>query len=338
MTLILTCLTKDFVVQASDRRLTETTSEKEVKFKDQNNKALIYRNHFAFAITGMAKLIDIDTIDWAANRLSEKKNLWYAVHHLEASATEQLNSKRIRDYYASFLVRVKRLAFVGAGFAHREIDSKHVFAPLRVVISNFYRKKDDAWIAVPYEQFQPFYDWLPEDKDFELFEAGVLLSKERREELTYQIQHCLQNKERPESVAELLVSEIQSVASENDYVGKDIMCAFVPRGCRESNELKIHFSGMQMETLVPSPEPQTFEPIEELSVHDRIAFLPPYDEPQFVYVDGDNKVFPCRSLIYVVFGNVGWPMQIENLSMTVPPFVPIENPQPDCPSRVDETG
>lgn len=71
--MILTCLTKDFVMQASDRRLTETTVEKVVKFKDQNNKALIYRNHFAFAITGMARLVDTPTIDWAAQRLSEKK-------------------------------------------------------------------------------------------------------------------------------------------------------------------------------------------------------------------------------------------------------------------------
>lgn len=73
MTMILTCLTKEFVVQASDRRLTETNGKKMVTFKDQNNKALIYRNHFAFAIAGMARLVDTPTIDWAAQRLSEKK-------------------------------------------------------------------------------------------------------------------------------------------------------------------------------------------------------------------------------------------------------------------------
>lgn len=177
MTMILTCLTKDFVMQASDRRLTETTVEKVVKFKDQNNKALIYRNHFAFAITGMARLVDTPTIDWAAQRLSEKKNLWYAVRHLESGATEQLNSNRIRNYYSSFPVSAKRLAFVGAGFAHREIDGKHILAPLRVVISNFYRRKDDAWIT-PYEQFKSSYDWLPEHKDFKLLRR-VFCSRKR---------------------------------------------------------------------------------------------------------------------------------------------------------------
>lgn len=323
--MILTCLTKDFVMQASDRRLTETTVEKVVKFKDQNNKALIYRNHFAFAITGMARLVDTPTIDWAAQRLSEKKNLWYAVRHLESGATEQLNSNRIRNYYSSFPVSAKRLAFVGAGFAHREIDGKHILAPLRVVISNFYRRKDDAWIT-PYEQFKSSYDWLPEHKDFELFEAGVLLSKERKEELTNRIQCCLLDKEGPEAVARLLVSEIQPVADQNDHVGRDIMCAFVPGECRESDDLKIHFSGMLMQTPVPSAEPQTLEPIEDLSVHDRIAFLPPHDEPQFVYVDGNNKVFPFRSPIHVVFGKVQWPTQLEGLNVTVPPFVPTENP------------
>jgi hypothetical protein len=52
MTLILTCLTKDFLVQASDRRLTRTVGGKVELDDDDSNKALIYSNHFVFAYTG----------------------------------------------------------------------------------------------------------------------------------------------------------------------------------------------------------------------------------------------------------------------------------------------
>ncbi len=129
----------------------------------------------------------------------------------------------------------------------------------------------------------------------------------------------------------LLGSEIQSVAGECDRVGKDIMCAFVPGECRESDDLKMQL----MQTPVASAEPQTLEPIEDVSVHDRIALLPPHDEPQFVYIDGKNKVFPFPSPIHLVFGNVQWPVHIEGLRVTVPPFVPTENPQPAPPFSIE---
>jgi hypothetical protein len=45
MTMILTCLTKDYVVQASDRRISITEGSKVKWYDDQSNKAVIYANN-----------------------------------------------------------------------------------------------------------------------------------------------------------------------------------------------------------------------------------------------------------------------------------------------------
>src|SRR6266699_5067855 len=120
MTMILTCLAKDYIVQASDRRLTEVVGKKVRVVEDHSNKALIYSNCFAFAYTGLAKLPSKSAIDWAAQQLSEKENLGDAVLHLGNQASDLMNSKLIGNFYSRFPAHVKRLAFVGAGFANIE--------------------------------------------------------------------------------------------------------------------------------------------------------------------------------------------------------------------------
>src|SRR6266536_1802151 len=57
MTLILTCLTTDFVLQASDRRLTFADGPSRGKIKDDGRtKAVVLANAAAFAYTGLAEV------------------------------------------------------------------------------------------------------------------------------------------------------------------------------------------------------------------------------------------------------------------------------------------
>lgn len=317
MTLILTCLTKDFVVQASDRRLTATINNKVEVIEDQSNKALIYSNHFAFAYTGLAKLPNISAIDWAAQHLSEKENIGDAVLHLGNQASDLMNSDRIRNYYSRYPARVKRLAFVGAGFAQCEINGKQHLVPLRMVISNFYRREDDAWLALPYKFFKVFYNWLPERQNFEIFAAGVRLSQERKDGLHNRIKSCLRHKKGPGTIGRLLTREIQEVADESDYVGKNILCTLVPRAF--SDGLRLHMGGMLFDPPVISDEPQQLEPVEVISVHDRFAFPPPFDAPRFVYIAGDNKAFPYHRPVYAGPRYIVPSGQIDEMNITVTP-------------------
>lgn len=325
MTLILTCLTKDFVVQASDRRLTATIDNRVEVIEDQSNKALVYSNHFAFAYTGLAKLPDISAIDWAAQQLSEKANLGDAVLHLGNRASDLMNSDPIRNYYSRFPARVKRLAFVGAGFAQREINGKQHLVPLRIVVSNFFRSKDEAWVALPYRIFSVFYNWFPERQRFKLFVAGIHLSKERMDGLNNRIKWCLRHKEGPEMIGRLLSGEIQEVADESDFVGKNIMCTFVPRALGTGT--RVHWGGLFFNPPVVSTEPQRLEPIEVKSVHDHFVFPPPFDAPRFEYFAGDNKALPYHIPAYAGPGYVLPSGCIEEMSITVTPATQMPNQQ-----------
>src|SRR5690349_3656961 len=128
MTLILTCLTKDYVVQTSDRRIAIIKDNKLQWHDDQSNKVLIYDNRFTFAYTGLAKLpvrkngLDAhqSAIDWAAEQLAKGKNLVDAVHYLKNQATDLMNTNRIRR----FNPQDRRLAFTGSGFDEIETGKK----------------------------------------------------------------------------------------------------------------------------------------------------------------------------------------------------------------------
>ena len=324
MTLILTCLTQDFTVQASDRRLTATIDNRVEVIEDQSNKALIYSNHFAFAYTGLAKLPKISAIDWAAQQLSEKDNLGDAILHLGNRASDLINSDQVRNYFSRYPTRVKRLAFVGAGFAQIEIDGEQRLVPLRVVVSNFFRSEDEAWVALPYKLFRVYYAWLPERQNFKLLVAGIQLSQERMDGLNNRIKWCLRHKEGPETIGRLLAREIQEVADESDFVGKNIMCTFVPRAFSDS--VQLHFGGFLFNPPADSTEPQRLEPVEVKSVRDRFVFPPPFDSPRFEYFSGDNKVFPYHLPTYTGHRYVIPSRRIDEMNITVTPFSqPAEN-------------
>jgi hypothetical protein len=159
MTIILTCLTKEFIVQASDRRFSYPDRSKLPE--DHNNKALIYSNHFVFSFTGLARLKGKSAIDWAAQQLSERDNLEDSVIHLGNQASDLMN-----HYYSSFRPESKMLAFVGAGFANIEENGRQSRKPLRIVISNF-RGENDTRLKRGRKEFIVYFDWLPEKRQFE---------------------------------------------------------------------------------------------------------------------------------------------------------------------------
>lgn len=205
--MILTCLTSEFVVQASDRRLTYRRGRKIIDKEDDRNKALIYKNHSVFAYTGLADLgVNNTPIDWAAKVLSSVANLDVALSLLKERASELMNS-----HYISLLpVRQRRLAFIGAGFARHEEDGKLVRRPVYLIISNF-MNTDGTWLEQPNQKFSIFTIPLTEESNFKLFIAGQPLEKDGEKEIKTLIK-CFQKRQgrvRPETIGRLLTRAIQ---------------------------------------------------------------------------------------------------------------------------------
>ena len=118
MTLILSVLTRDYVVQVSDRRLTDANTG--VPLNEPANKAIVFCGHFVFGYTGLARIGSVRTDMWLAERLLAK------------GPSVQANLENVRDEatraFRSVPVQHKRHAFIGVGWSHSK--------PALSVISN----------------------------------------------------------------------------------------------------------------------------------------------------------------------------------------------------------
>ena len=319
MTMILTCLTNDFIVQASDRRLTSRRGKKIVPKEDNRNKALIYKNHYVFAYTGLADLgVNNTPIDWAAKVLSEAANLDVGLPLLKDRASGLMNS----HYISRFPVRQRRLAFIGAGFAHHEEDGKLVRRPVYLIISNFMGSNGD-WLEQPDQKFSIFSIPLTQESNFKLFLAGQLLEKDAEKEIKTLIR-CFQKRQgriRPETVGRFLTRAIQKTAAINKGVGKNIICTFVPREYREDtgNNRTIHAGGMILNLPGTSEEPQQVTPPRHLTEQERFSMPPLGDLPRCLYIPGDSSSLPLYKAIHVFPGLVVPELCTTDIVFTVPP-------------------
>lgn len=315
MTMILTCLTKDYVVQASERRISYVNEQ--IPPKDDSNKAIVYANHFVFAYTGTTELGPTSTIEWAAQRLSESKNLDDAVYHLRDRGTDLM-----KNWYQGSRSKDKMVAFVGAGFGEMQEHGRWSLKPVRIVISNFFIEKNGMWS--PRKEFRVEHEEIQVGQRFNLLVSGRSLSKERWNMLNKLLKRSLQRKETqgPETIGRFLAREILKAAETDKYIGKNIMCTFVPRKFVNDGSSTFHLGGMFLENPVLSTEPQQLKP-RVVSLQERFVFPPPFDRTRIVYIDNNENALPSYTPRYVFPGGVVPEISRSDMSITVPPFIQV---------------
>ena len=313
--MILTFLTKDYVVQASDRRISYLDGK--TPPKDDSNKALVYGNNFVFAYTGRAQLVRTPTIDWAAQRLSERDNLNEAIHHLKDRATSL-----VQNFYSGRPPHEKMVGFVGAGFAETEENGRWYLKPLRIMISNF-TEQNDTWL--PHKEFRIVHEALQVGRTFKLFVSGRPLAKERRSAINNILTWCLRHKKAqgPETIGRFLAREILKAAEADGAIGTNIMCTFVPRAFINDGSISVHLGSTLMETPRINAEPQRLQPANPFVLHDRFVIPPPFDRPRMVYIDNSNNPLPSYTPLYVRPGQVIPTISMNEMSLTIPPVIQI---------------
>ncbi len=322
MTMILTCLTKDFIVQASDRRLTYRRGRKIIHKEDDRNKALIYENHTVFAYTGLATLSNQKfAIDWAAELLAQPPTLQDAMIYLCECATRLMGTQPFSGYSDD----QRRLGFVGAGFINWVEDAKTVRRPAYFIISNFMNQEGEPQ-PPPYSKFRAYFNLpLPYDEPtFKLFRAGQLLPEDREKQLNRTLRRYFQKRQdrvRPETLGWLLTRAIQEAAAINEKVGKNIICTFVPREYREDtgDRREIHAGGMILNLSVTSEGPQQVTPPGHLSEQERFMMPPILDLPRCLYIPGDSSSLPQYEAIHVFPGLVVPELCTTDVVLTLPP-------------------
>jgi hypothetical protein len=223
MTLILSQITRDYVIQVSDRRLTRPDGS---VFDDDSNKAVLYNHHFAFAYTGLAQMSTGEPTDrWLLNTLVKQSNRPFneALHGVCKAATATIGSNPLPKSH-------KRLAIVGVGWV--STDRKSGLLPCYVSISNF-QNRNGEWSSEVSDEFTVLCTSLDRGSLHRTFVAGQPIDPGIKNQLDRIAHECTSRHIGPGELARLLMASVQSVAHNNPLVGSNIMITSIPRAAVE---------------------------------------------------------------------------------------------------------
>lgn len=212
MTLILSALTRDYVVQVSDRQLSRGGKA----IDPPTNKSVVFCGHLAFGYTGQAYIDNMTCEEWLLEVLAHAQTPRQALEAMAARATD--------DFRRLASLRGKRHAFVGVGFG----SISHEFHPLLCVVSNYTdtqdRRSKSARDAFAYDCTR-----LDTGNSFYLFPAGQSLRKPEVHALVTNARSVVK-RAGAEAMAELLVRQVREVADrKKGIVGKDVMITIFPK-------------------------------------------------------------------------------------------------------------
>jgi hypothetical protein len=241
MTLVLSCLTHQFVVQVSDRRVSRIINDQLEIVDDHRNKGTLYCSEMAFAYSGLAELGQEHTDVWMMNVLALAESLNDTAHLLQRKAAEEF--RRIR--HSSVL---KRHAFVGVGWGKPSENSP--ITPVRVTISNALDKNDN-WLPEAKDEFEINAFPLEEKTTFALCRPiGARVPKQQFDELRRNISLCVKHEVGPLEHVRLLAEAIRRVAISDPRVGKNLIAMILPKSAAFKPEIffftPIHPSGTRM--------------------------------------------------------------------------------------------
>ena len=234
MTLLLTCVTPSFVVQASDRRLTLLDGSVHEQIA---NKATLLCKHAAFAYTGLAQMGILEKTHELLLRSLAKEDIsgfGALLEELRRNATQAVRNLPLR-VPASMRTQVRRTSFVGAGFLQVEepavaglAPSQDSLYPFIAVVSNAQNIAEE-WADQASRDFVTSFKFMASTALFGLHVSGQTISDAERTGLRRNISECLRRGLSPNSVARHLTRAVRDVAARNSTVGANVMCTIVLR-------------------------------------------------------------------------------------------------------------
>jgi SEC-C motif len=221
VTLIVSVLASDWVMQASDRRFTGRIDGERLEFRDGANKAVFAAERFAFAFTGR---VDVDgqcADEWLQLALSRLFARGMSAEEAFEEVGHLLTGK--------FMVLAsdddnRALSVIGVGWSDESFAAR---APSIIRISNMHDRSGRRLHSVG-DEFSVSTDSL-EGKPFLVSIDGVGLHPEQRGALEAQIDCLLSQGEEAEPVARLVVEAMRQQADDSDSVGRGVMLNNLPR-------------------------------------------------------------------------------------------------------------
>lgn len=225
MTLVLSALTRDAVLQASDRRLVWIQDGAVIDKDDMANKAVLYCGRVAFSYTGVADMgrKQQRTDEWLAEVLSRAPGQTEALRLVAEEATARF------EVLASMLpAELRRHEFVGVGWARFPPEHRE-FEPYYCWVSNV---RDGSGQPT---SLTPEFRWGAlklGSTECLAATAGQRLTDEEYAQTLSRIETALDGGVL--ELGEAMVTTVRTVAEHNDYVGKDVLLTSFPRAAVET--------------------------------------------------------------------------------------------------------
>jgi hypothetical protein len=225
MTLILSLLTREFAMQASDRQLTDARTRRLVT--EHANKAVVWGGAATLAFMGLAMIG------------SERADIWIAKHIREADDLPNGLMALCKAAKANGAIGGHALAVVGVGVVHNPNEKKDGAERIVPTVCWAANCLDEHGNPAPPRR----NGWtcggrcLTTDEPFLLHVAGQRLYQDEREQLEATIAKQLGDGEPPDTIAATLLGAVRAVAGDKgtverrqraDTVGKGVQITCLP--------------------------------------------------------------------------------------------------------------
>lgn len=224
MTLILSCITDEFVVQVSDRCLSDLRTGKPVE--QEANKAVFLSNRVVFGFTGLAEIEDKPADIWLRDILVPHESVGHGVQLVVDEATRAFAGMRMPR--AS-----KRQAFVGVGWARFEETGDRLL-PFGVIISNAFA--DAGWLPEAQPEFVGDVRFLPSPGGSVWTDVGGLPVR-RKAGLNRMVRCVVDRRLTAAAMADLFIRKIRTMADLDRRIGRGLMVSSIPRAVTETHDL-----------------------------------------------------------------------------------------------------
>jgi hypothetical protein len=225
MTLILTCLTPNYLMQVSDRRLSTPVLRKPV---GDVNKAVVWNSTLILAFTGIAQVEGQSTDSWAAQAMMRPdRSIPKAVDDLGRAAARVPELRKVP------------LAIVGACYS--TVGKEKTLTPSIVTVSNFLNEYGEPVGIGPWR----YSGYVTDNEGAYVWAHGVHLPMERRLALAKTIKAKAMAK--PRYAADVLSGAVVQVSERDRTVSSDVLVSCLPRAA----------SGQWMRLMTTPPNLET---------------------------------------------------------------------------------
>jgi hypothetical protein len=223
MTQIIAALTQDYILVATDRRLTVAAGPDRGKTVDDDACKLVNLcNMSAITYTGLASLDGVPTHKWIALRLSEENC------RTGGSAARRLAEAAVSPFRSVGLV--VQQTFLISGWA---LQSDGKLLPTFRWVTNM-TDANGQCKEQPGSDFQVSTLGMTEDVDIQLAVIGHPLIGEAREKRIYRsLRRLVKHKIGPKQAMEHLIDEIVFTSQNSTTVGCRVLCCCIPRAAAE---------------------------------------------------------------------------------------------------------